>query len=88
MIDRNALAVTLTVGQFIDIIDSRIQAKEEPTKDDEGYSYGLQGLARLLNCSRTTANKIKQSGKLDKAIKQVGRKIIIDNEKALQLLGK
>lgn len=52
------------------------------------YAYGLDGLARLFGCSKPTANRIKQSGKIDKAIKQIGRKIIIDKALALELAGK
>lgn len=49
------------------------------------YEYGINGLAKLLGCSRTTASKIKSSGVLDDAIFQVGKTIIIDKEKALEL---
>ena len=35
----------------------------------------------------STANKIKKSGKIDKAITQVGRKIVVDAELALELAG-
>ena len=35
-----------------------------------------------------TANRIKQSGKIDKAIIQIGRKIIVDAELALELAGR
>ena len=46
------------------------------------------GLARLFGCSLPTANRIKQSGKIDRAITQIGRKIIIDSELALELAGR
>ena len=35
-----------------------------------------------------TANRIKKSGVIDKAITQCGRKIIVDSELALQLVGR
>jgi len=38
--------------------------------------------------SKHAANRIKKSGKIDKAITQIGRKIIIDAELALELAGK
>ena len=38
--------------------------------------------------SLPTANRIKKSGKIDKAITQIGRKIIVDAELALELAGK
>lgn len=90
-LDKDAPIWTLTVGQFTELMNSLTPKKEEPdeqVKQIDKYSYGLSGLATLLRCSKTTAWKIKDSGKIDKAIRQVGRKIIIDNEKALELLGR
>lgn len=52
------------------------------------YVYGLAGIAQLLGCSITTANRIKKSGRIDKAIRQIGRKIIVDANLAMELLGK
>ena len=51
------------------------------------YVYGLKGIADLFGCSIPTANRIKKSGKIDKAIKQIGRKIIVEADLALQLAG-
>ena len=44
--------------------------------------------SRLFGCSLPTANRIKQSGKIDRAITQVGRKIIVDADLALELAGR
>jgi hypothetical protein len=52
------------------------------------YVYGLKGLKTLFNCSIATANRIKASGRIEKAISQVGRKIIIDADLALELAGR
>lgn len=52
---------------------------------DTTHVYGLKGIAKLFDCSIPTANRIKQSGKIDKAISQVGRKIIVDAKLALKL---
>lgn len=52
------------------------------------YVYGLAGIAQLFGCSIPTANRIKKSGKIDKAIRQIGRKIIVDAELALELAGR
>ena len=46
------------------------------------------GLPDFLGCSLPTANRIKQSGKIDRAITQVGRKIIVDADLALELAGR
>lgn len=56
--------------------------------NERKYSYGLDGLMRLVGCSKTTAWRIKRSGLIDEAIIQVGRKIIIDEEKALECMKK
>jgi hypothetical protein len=52
------------------------------------YVYGIVGIARLFGCSMPTANRIKQSGKIDRAITQIGRKIIVDADLALELAGR
>ncbi|MHA7110784.1 DUF3853 family protein [Sunxiuqinia elliptica] len=54
----------------------------------EKYVYGLAGIAKIFGCSIPTANRIKKGGKIDKAITQIGRKIIVDVEMALELAGK
>jgi hypothetical protein len=48
--------------------------------------YGIAGIAQLFNCSMTTANRIKASGKIDRAISQCGRMITVDADLALELI--
>ncbi len=80
----------LTVGQLKRILGQ--QAVEQPAREnpntEKRYVYGIGGIARLFNCSLPTANRIKKSGKINAAIKQIGRKIIIDAEFALELAGR
>ena len=45
-------------------------------------------IARLFGCSIPTANRIKKSGRIDRAITQIGRKIIVDADMALELAGR
>lgn len=52
------------------------------------HVYGIVGIAKLFGCSMPTANRIKKSGKIDKAITQIGRKIIVDANLALELAGR
>ena len=85
MIDRNKPLWQLTVGELLDLLDSR-KPTSEPTTPEKKIVYGLKGIAQLFGCSVSTAQRIKNSGKIDKAITQVGRKIIIDADKALQLI--
>ena len=63
-------------------------AKTTSAKEERRYVYGLAGIARLFGCSLPTANRIKQSGKINRAITQVGRKIIVDADLALELAGR
>lgn len=67
---------------------SNMTTETSPSKEQRHYVYGLSGIARLFGCSLPTANRIKQSGKIDRAITQVGRKIIVDADLALELAGR
>lgn len=92
-IDDKKRLIDLTVAEFRQLLQEARDASQPPvhintTKGGNEYAYGIAGIAELLNCSRTQANRIKQSGKLDAAITQVGRLIITDKEKALELAGK
>ena len=55
---------------------------------EKHYEYGIEGLAKVFKCSIPTANRIKKSGVIDAAITQVGRKIVVDVELALELAKK
>ena len=63
----------------------------EPTrltgKGSESSTARSRYIARLFGCSMPTANRIKKSGKIDRAITQIGRKIIVDADMALELAG-
>ena len=56
--------IDLTVGQLMDLIAKAqapvVEKKPEQTKR---LVYGISGIAQLFNCSMTTANRIKASGK-------------------------
>lgn len=57
----------------------------EQIQENKKYVYGINGIANLFGCSKPTANRLKKSKKIDAAITQIGRKIIVDAELALQL---
>ena len=63
----------------------KVPAEVVPEKH---YEYGIEGLAKVFKCSIPTANRIKKSGVIDAAITQVGRKIVVDVELALELAKK
>ena len=73
----------LTVGEFVDIIREHVP-QTEPKKEKK-YVYGIEGIAEIFNCSRATAQRIKNSGRIDKAISQVGRKIMVDVDRVIEL---
>ena len=82
-INPNTRLIDLTAGQLLDLIESASNKQEE--SKERRYEYGIAGIARIFNCSISTANRIKASGKIDKAISQRGRLIVIDAEKAIEL---
>ena len=62
--------------------DPPVNSKEEK----KHYVFGFKGIAQLFGCSISTASRIKKSGVIDDAITQVGRKILVDADKALALV--
>ena len=79
--------IDLTVGQLMDLF-AKVQAPATITEDPEKAKrlvYGIAGIAQIFNCSMTTANRIKASGRINDAITQHGRIIVVDANKALQL---
>ena len=78
----------LFLAQHGNMSTSGETAKVSCSKEERRYVYGLAGIARLFGYSLPTANRIKQSGKINRAITQVGRKIIVDADLALELAGR
>ena len=77
-IDPKKQLLELTVEEFMDLQKNNVQEKK--------YEYGLKGLAKTLGCSRSKAAQLKSRGILDDAIIQNGHLIIIDKEKAMELM--
>ena len=78
----------LFLAQHGNMSTNRESTKASSSKEEKRYMYGLAGIARLFGCSLPTANRIKQSGKINRAITQIGRKIIVDADLALELAGR
>ncbi|MGV8133774.1 MAG: DUF3853 family protein [Mangrovibacterium sp.] len=88
-IDLRTKPVWQMTGEELLLLIGLVDREAKPAQNEERrYVYGIPGMARLFGCSIPTANRIKKSGKIDKAIKQIGRKIIIDADMALDLAGK
>ena len=93
LLDRPIWQITgeelLFLAQHGNISTSRESSiKASSSKEERRYVYGLAGTACLFGCCLPTANRIKQSGKINRAITQIGRKIIVDADLALELAGR
>lgn len=77
-----------TGEQLPELLNSRTEPPQNNEQPDSGknrtYVYGIDGLCQLLKCSKATAHRIKNSGVIKDALTQMGRKIIIDAELALE----
>lgn len=85
--DANKRVIDLTLGELMDAIDERITVTKKPEEPKSGkrFVYGLKGLANLLGCSKTTASRLKSSGRIDAAVTQVRALLIIDADLVLKL---
>ena len=94
MTDENKPLWQMTSGEFMEFLKEGLNrtVATEPVSPlantHKTYVYGIAGIAKLFGCSIPTANRIKKSGEVDQAITQIGRKIIVDAELALELAGK
>ena len=77
------VTVQVTVEEYLEM-KSRPEVKETLTKP-KNLVYGLDGIKQLFGCSTTTAWRIKNSEWIRPAISQVGRKIVVDADLALEL---
>ncbi len=87
--DLNSRVIDLTLGELLDAVEEKVKAilpgslQKQP--QDKNFVYGLKGLAKLLGCSKTTAARVKASGKYDAAISQIGALLIIDADEVLRI---
>lgn len=87
-IDPNTRIIDLTVGELMELIEAAQTEKttpQAPTAPEKRFVYGIAGIVQVFNCSMTTANRIKASGRIDRAIMQNGRIIVVDADLALEL---
>lgn len=85
--EKNVPIVTLNVGQFEDLIEQildRVDIRLSPVSNNKEYVYGLLGIRDLFGVSHVTAQRYKDTI-LQGAVKQCGRKIIVDKQKAIEL---
>jgi hypothetical protein len=86
MEDLNKPLWQLTVGEFLELTNQTPMVSVDNTPKEKRLEYGIGGIQRIFNCSMSTANRIKASGKINRAISQCGRMIVIDVDLALELM--
>lgn len=77
----------LTVSQFQELLNQGKTPEPAPVSRadySQGYVYGLKGIRQLFGVSHATAQRYKDTF-LKPAVKQNGRKIVVDKAKALEL---
>ena len=95
--DLKTYILHLTVEEFIDVLKENIPAMgaaaaNPESQEEDGPTfkgrivYGVIGIERFFNVSHKTACELKK-GWLKPAIKQEGRKVMMDAEYALKLYG-
>ena len=82
---------TMTVEEFIELLDERIKAAisnetaaTPATRPTGRLVYGLRGIRELFGVSHLTAQRYKD-GIIKEAVRQNGRKIVVDADYALEL---
>jgi hypothetical protein len=78
----------LTVSQFVELLDQGKSLEpattSRPADYMQGYVYGLKGIRQLFGVSHATAQRYKDTI-LRPAVRQNGKKIVVDVAKALEL---
>lgn len=80
----------LTGEEFLFLNNTSKEQNSTPVEKydfSQHYVYGINGIAQLFGCSKATANRIKKSKEIDRAITQIGRKIVVNAELALKIRG-
>lgn len=88
--NKDTRIIVLTVGELEELLAAHESRLTETFANMIAGSSpstvrGLDGIASIFNCSRSTAARIKKSGVIDDAIFQAGRTITCDVRKALKL---
>ena len=87
--------IQMTAGQLAEYLNSHTQTPAQPGAATAGtqaaqadsprrYVYGIKGIMRLFGVSNVTAQRYKR-GIIREAVKQNGRIIVTDADRALQL---
>lgn len=76
----------LSVEELRELILSIVDERKDHPRRQRDYAYGMDDLAKRLHCSHTRIAVLKKEGVLEEAIiSRVGRRIVFDVEKAMEL---
>lgn len=84
--NNNMHIINPTVSQPRALMEEPIPTSAKRGKPN--YACGLNGLEKLPDCSNDTACEMKRNGKIDKAISQVRRQIVIDKNVVQYILAR
>ena len=93
IIDRETPLKDMTAGQLADFLRGQQSFGAAPGGAENGqseprrYVYGLQGIMDLFHVSNMTAQRYK-AGIIKDAVRQYGKKIVVDADLALELFAK
>lgn len=83
-VDKKTPLAMLTVEQFVKLINENKDETQSNVITEKRYVHGLKGIRSLFNVSHATAQRYKDTIIKD-AVKQCGRKIIVDADHAIEL---
>jgi hypothetical protein len=80
--------IDITVLELIHILNEQFVPRKQNNplvqEREKKYVYGIKGLAQLLKCCTTTAQSLKNSGKIKGCFYNVGRKLIFDADLVME----
>ncbi len=83
--NENTRIIDVTLGDLVDFLERKgYIMRERPSEPN--LAYGIDGLAKALGCSKPTAQRMKSSGRFKGAIKQTGRKIVVDVDRLNRIM--
>ena len=84
IINKDTPIAMLTVGQLMELLITDKKQEAPTVHNPTNYVYGLRGIRNLFDVSHATAYRYKETIIKD-AVRQNGRKIIVDADKAMEL---
>lgn len=81
---QNKRAIDVTVDELATVIAEKLL--NSTVNKERKMLNGIQGIMKIVQCSRSKATRLKASGILDDAITPVGKSFLLDADKALDLL--